>query len=205
MTVMAVPEAVGAGEAAGARVIQGRAETVSERRVRRPRASQARKRARAGAGQYGAQAAYVGRNARIPGDRSYQPVILAEFLIAVVLVAFTPIATGGSPNAKAKQSPSPYDTGDLRQLVAVGAVYFVLSLISSGNRGRISAWLGGLIVIGIGMSKLGKGQLGALVQGITGQQVKPANPADQQGWATDPFGNAPGTGSGGGGGHDVAQ
>lgn len=212
---MAVPEAVSAGEAAGARVIQGRATTVREERIRRPRGARATRGATRAARTYGPQAAasYAGTakgaarqaaNARIPGDRSYQPVILAEFLIAVVLVAFTPIATGGSPNAKAKQSPSPYDTGDLRQLVAVGAVYFVLSLISSGNRGRISAWLGGLIVIGIGMSKLSKGQLGALVQGITGQQVKPANPADQQGWATDPFGNAPGT-STGGGGHDVAQ
>ena len=36
---------------------------------------------------YGSQAAYVGRNARVtPGDRGYQPVILAEFLAAVVIL-----------------------------------------------------------------------------------------------------------------------
>ena len=171
MTVMAIPEAVGAGEAAGARVIQGRATTVSERRVRRPRPSQATRRAKQGARQYGAQAAYVGQNANLtPGNRSYQPVILAEFLIAVVIVALVPVASGGSPNAKAKGSPSPYDVGDLRQLVAVGAVYFVLSLISSGNRGRISAWLGGLIVIGLLITKLSAGQLGQVFSTLSGAQ-----------------------------------
>jgi len=129
----------------------------------------ARRRAGQAAQAYGSQAAYVGRSARvIPGDRSYQPVILAEFLIAVVIVAAVPIASGGSPAAQAKNSPSPYDTGDLRQLVAVGAVYFILSLVSSGNRGRIAAWLGGLVVIGLGLSKVSQGTLSSVFTAMTG-------------------------------------
>lgn len=203
MTVMAVPEAVAVSERGAARVIQGRATTVREERIgrgRRPRRARSGAAGRA-ARQYGTQAAgaYAGTargaarqagNLRVPGDRSYQPVILAEFMIAVVLITLTPIATGGSEAAQAKNSPSPYDAKDLTQLVAVGGVYFVLSLISSGNRGRISAWLGGLIVIGLAMTKMA-GPAKSLF--TPAPKVTPANPADQQGWATDPFGNAPGT------------
>jgi hypothetical protein len=131
--------------------------------------------AKAAPARYAGQARQVGRDARVtPGNRGYQPVILAEFLAAVVIVTLTPIATGGSPAAQAKTSLSPYDTGDLRQLVAVGAVYFVLALISSGNSGRLAAWLGGLMLIGLAMSKLGHMNLTALVtpspkQGDTAQ------------------------------------
>jgi hypothetical protein len=107
-------------------------------------------------------------SARIPtGDRGYQPVILAEFLAAVVIVTLTPIATGGSPAAQAKNSPSPYDTGDLRQLVAIGGVYFVLALLSSGNSGRLAAWFGGLVLIALGMSKMAHGQLTAAFKSVS--------------------------------------
>lgn len=102
----------------------------------------------------GAQAARAADRARIPtGNRQYQNVILAEFLAAVVLVAALPLATGGSPNAKAKGGLSPYDAGDLRQLLGIGAVYFILALLSSGNRGRFAAWFGGLVLLGIGFAK----------------------------------------------------
>lgn len=111
----------------------------------------------------------------VPGNRQYQPVILAEFLVAALLISVAPLATGGSPAAKAKGSPSPYDTGDLKQLVAVGAVYFVLALVSSGNHGRLAAWLGGLILIAIGMSKAGQAQLGAVFKTAGAKQ-----PAGQQ-------------------------
>lgn len=108
----------------------------------------------------------VGRTAArariVPGDRNYQGIILAEFLVAMLLVSLSPIATGGSPNAKAKNSPSPYDANDLKQLVAVGAAYFILALVSSGNRGRLAAWLGGLILIAIGMAKAGQGKLAGI-------------------------------------------
>jgi hypothetical protein len=95
-------------------------------------------------------------------------VILAEFLAAVVIVTLTPIATGGSPAAQAKNSPSPYDTGDLRQLVAIGGVYFVLALLSSGNSGRLAAWFGGLVLIALGMSKVAHGQLSAAFHTVSG-------------------------------------
>ena len=90
----------------------------------------------------------------VPGDRRYQGVILAEFLLAVVVIAGLPIMSGGSPNAKAKGGPSPYDSHDMIQLVAVGGVYFILALVSSGNRGRIAAWFGGLVLIGLGFTKI---------------------------------------------------
>lgn len=123
------------------------------------------------AGQGAARAA--GQARVVPGNRQYQGVILAEFLVAALLISVTPLATGGSPNAKAKNSPSPYDTGDLKQLVAVGAVYFVLALVSSGNNGRLAAWLGGLILIAIGMSKAGQSQIAAVFKAAGGQETAP--------------------------------
>lgn len=119
----------------------------------------------------------------VPGNRQYQPVILAEFLVAALLISVAPLATGGSPAAKAKGSPSPYDTGDLKQLVAVGAVYFVLALVSSGNHGRLAAWLGGLILIAIGMSKAGQAQLGAVFKAAG---AKPAGQPPSEAEATPP-------------------
>lgn len=136
------------------------------------------------AGQKAAQgarsAARTVGQARIPGNRAYQPVLLAEFLAAVVIVALVPIAAGGSPNAKAKGSPSPYDTGDLKQLVAVGALYFVLALASSGNSGRVSAWFGGLVLLGLASVKLSHGQLGEVFKTVSGQSAAP-DEASQQG------------------------
>ena len=152
---------------------------------RAARQARVRQAAQQGAQQYGAQAAYVGGNARLtPGSRGYQPVILAEFLAAVVIITLTPIATGGSPAAKAKNSPSPYDTGDLRQLVAVGGVYFVLALLSSGNSGRLSAWFGGLVLLALGLSKVAHGQLSAVFHTVSGDTA-----VQQAG--QDPFGNPP--------------
>lgn len=112
----------------------------------------------------------VGR-ARIPtGNRQYQGIILAEFLVAIILVAVAPIATGGSPAAKAKGGPSPYDTGDLKQLVAVGGTFFVLAILSSGNHGRLAAWLGALILVAIGMSKAGQANLAGVFSAASGEQ-----------------------------------
>lgn len=117
------------------------------------------------------QTGQAAARARIPtGDRQYQGIILAEFLIALILVAVAPIATGGSTAAKAKGGLSPYDTGDLKQLVAVGGTFFILALLSSGNHGRLAAWLGGLIVVTIGMSKAGQANLTAVFSATSGDQ-----------------------------------
>ena len=100
------------------------------------------------------------------GGRSYQGVILAEFLVAVVVVSFLPLASGPTDG---KQGPSPYRVNDMIQLVAIGAVYFVLALFSSGERsGRVVAWFGGLLTIGILIAKTSSGQLSAAVSGVSG-------------------------------------
>ncbi len=187
MTVMVAEQA---GKTAGKKVAARRAsskvaqgqvtsssyDTYNTRTRPRPQAGQQVRqaaddtaRARAAAPPRKPTPAWQGGNARIPtGDRGYQPVILAEFLAAVVIITLTPIATGGSPAAQAKNSPSPYDTGDLRQLVAVGGVYFVLALLSSGNSGRLSAWFGGLVLLALGLSKVAHGQLSAVFHTVSG-------------------------------------
>jgi hypothetical protein len=103
--------------------------------------------------------------ARIPGGRNYQPVILAEFLVAIVVVALAPVAKGGSDTSKAKGSPSPYDTSTLKQILLIGIVYFILALLSSGkNLGRVSAWFGGLVLVGIGVQQTVNGGFAAVLR-----------------------------------------
>jgi hypothetical protein len=100
--------------------------------------------------------------ARLPGSHSYQPVILAEFVVAVVVVATGPIAKGGTPEAQTKGSPSPYSVNTLKQLVAIGGVYFVLAILASSRRaGRYAAWFGGLVLVVLGLAELASGDLSA--------------------------------------------
>jgi hypothetical protein len=187
MTV-AIPEAVGVAERAaagraaasrgGGKVVQGRVEgstyelrnprTVNRRTATGPRTAPRTAAPQAppvGAPRTGRRRG--GSRTRIaPGGRNYQGVILAEFLVAVIVVAFLPLASGP---ADGKQGPSPYRVNDMIQLVAIGAVYFVLALFSSGERsGRIVAWFGGLLTIGILIAKVGSGQLSAAVSSVSG-------------------------------------
>jgi hypothetical protein len=108
----------------------------------------------------------VGRGAlkaRLPGQHSYQPVILAEFIVAVLIVATGPIAKGGTPEAQTKGSPSPYSTNTLKQLIAIGGVYFVLALLAASQRaGRMAAWFGGLVLVALGLAELAAGDLSAV-------------------------------------------
>jgi hypothetical protein len=121
--------------------------------------------------QYSRRLKKTGRGAlraRLPGSHSYQPVVLAEFVVAVVIVATGPIAKGGSPEAQAKGSPSPYSVNTLKQLVAIGGVYFVLAILASSRRaGRYAAWFGGLVLVVLGLAELASGELSA-VFGIFG-------------------------------------
>ncbi len=116
--------------------------------------------------QFSQKARKTGRGAlkaRLPGSHSYQPVILAEFLVAVILVAVSPLAKGGTPESQAKGSPSPYSTNTLKQLVAIGGVYFALALLASSRRaGRFAAWFGGLVLLGLGFTQLLSGDLQAI-------------------------------------------
>ena len=121
----------------------------------------------AAANRYAGHAQQAGRQQITPGGRNYQGVILAEFLVAVLVVAFLPLASGRP--ADDKGGPSPYRVNDMIQLVAIGAVYFVLALFSSGERsGRVVAWFGGLLTIGILIAKTSSGQLSAAVSGVSG-------------------------------------
>ena len=193
----AIPERGAADQPPRHRLTQGRIESSSyqtygtrTRARARPRPAAAGAKAKPGppqamAAEYAAsRAARAGREAArtvgqariVPGDRRYQSVILAEFLIAVILIAAPPMFTGGSPAAQAKGGISPYDTDDLKQLVAVGAVFFILALVSSGNHGRFAAWFGGLIVLAIGMSK-GQQQVTKTLQGLGGHAGEQAGKA----------------------------
>jgi len=104
-----------------------------------------------------------------PKGRNYQPVILAEFLAAIVIVAISPVARGGSESAKAKNSPSPYGIGDVRQMVGVGGTYFVLALMSGSRKyGRLAAWFGGLVLLAVGLSQFVVGGITAIFKMLTG-------------------------------------
>ena len=108
-------------------------------------------------------AARAGRSAltsRLPGSHSYQPVILAEFVVAALVVSVSPLATGGTATAQAKGSASPYDVNTLKQLIAIGMVYFVLALFGASEKaGRYAAWFGGLVLVGLGLTQLASGDL----------------------------------------------
>lgn len=100
--------------------------------------------------------------ARLPGSHSYQPVILAEFVTAIIVVSTGPVAKGGTPEAQAKGSASPYSVNTLKQLIAIGMVYFILALLASSRRaGRLAAWFGGLILLGLGFAEYANGDLTA--------------------------------------------
>jgi hypothetical protein len=81
---------------------------------------------------------------------NYQPVILAEFVAAVLLVALSPVASKKNPGGV-----SPYDGQDMIKVGAVTGVYFILALISSTGQqaGRYAAWFGGLILLATGLGE----------------------------------------------------
>src|SRR5712664_1509047 len=183
-TAAAGPARAGGG-ARGVRTLP-----VAPRRSREgtePRGGQRRER------QFSKSAKKTGKGAlkaRLPGSHSYQPVILAEFLVAVVVVAVSPVAKGGTPESQAKGSPSPYSVNTLKQLVAIGGVYFVLALLASSRRaGRMAAWFGGLVLLGLGFTQLANGDLQALFK-IFGPGASPAPAAQGTGMGASLF--APG-------------
>ena len=100
------------------------------------------------------------------GGNRYQSAILAEFLVAALVVAFAPLA---SPPKDEKGGPSPYRVGDLGQLAAIGIAYFLLALWSGTGRGRMAAWFGFLLLLGILFKKTANGQLAAEFKPLTGK------------------------------------
>ena len=101
----------------------------------------------------------------------YQAIILAEFVTAELLVAITPIAT-----RKNQPGLSPYVPRDLTKLAAIGMVFFLLELMAVGGAGtaRIGAWVGGLVLLVVGMNQ---GANVAKDLNIFGMHEKPAKPA----------------------------
>jgi hypothetical protein len=196
----AIPEAVSAAEGATGRGAAARAAGGRHRKIpTRVEAGRARRAAEAERAQQGAQTrqrfidyggrgARYGREARLPGG-GYQGAILAEFLIAVLVVSFMPLASGAPSDGKT--GPSPYRVNDLEQLAAIGITYFLLALLAQGDHGKMAAWFGGLILLGIGFKKMMSGQFSAAVSGLQG---KPP-PAE-----AGPYADTTG---GGGGGHAV--
>ncbi len=156
-----IPEAAGAvteGTAAvrgASSASRARTGTPGARAGAAPRGDRARQRARRAGGR--------AARARLPGAHTYQPVILAEFLTAIVIVSVSPVAKGGTAESVAKGSPSPYSVNTLKQLVAIGGAYFILALLAASRRaGRYAAWFGALILLGLGFAELANGDLTAL-------------------------------------------
>jgi hypothetical protein len=81
---------------------------------------------------------------------NYQAIVLGEFAAAVLLVALTPVATKKNPSGL-----SPYAGKDMLQLAAITVTYFLLALLSAGGGelARVSAWVGGLILLTVGLSE----------------------------------------------------
>lgn len=128
--------------------------------------------------------------ARIPtGGREYQGVILAEFLVAVLIVALAPLARGKAAQDQSS-GPSPYGVDDVKQMVGIGAVYFVLALLSSGKWGRYSAWFGGLVLVAIGLAQTTSGGLPAIFA-IFQPSSKSAGPPSDSTLASVPLGFLP--------------
>ncbi len=181
MTVL-IPEVAAGGAEAGA-AAEGAAEGYGGTRARRKAAEKARGAVQGAPGYYAGQSRELSGGRLTPGSRNYQPAILAEFLVAVLIVTLTPLATGGgeptTPTDTPGKSggvarPSPYHVNDLIQLVAIGGIYFVLALLSSGERtGRIAAWFGGLILIGLLIGKMKKGQVTAALDVLSAPAPPP--------------------------------
>lgn len=84
------------------------------------------------------------------GSRTnYQAVVLGEFVLAVLAVAFPPIVR------KNTAAVSPYSGLDMIQLAAITILYFFLAVLAGtgGERARFSAWFGGLIMLGVGLGE----------------------------------------------------
>lgn len=165
MTIMAAEAAPAiAGEATGGAT----AGAVSGAATSRPRQSQPRQR--------------TGRERvaeRVPRGKiartNYQPIILMEFVAAILLTAVTPIAT-----KKDQQGLSPYAGKDIVKLSAITVTYLILAMLSVGGRtpGRFAAWFGGLILLADGLYEAGNIVRDLrLVSGAGSAATAPASPA----------------------------
>jgi hypothetical protein len=121
------------------------------RQAERDHAAGTSSRPAASTGRSQSRSSSLGKSSTIltPQRSNYQPIILVEFIAAVVLIAATPFAK------KNQQGISPYGSSDIMQLGAITLLYFLLALISVGGRGpgRVAAWFGGLVLITVGLGE----------------------------------------------------
>jgi hypothetical protein len=122
-----------------------------------------------------------------PAFSNYQGVILAEFVLAELLVAASPIATRAN-----KPGLSPYVPRDMTKMLSIGLLYFLLELGSVANTkvGRFGAWFGGLILLVVGLNETAN--LTRVLNIFGGGKPDPAPPpiqtlsASQTGSTTNP-------------------
>ena len=133
--------------------------------------------------QQGSQAASRSYNTVVLGKgtsgstRTYHRIVLAEFVIAVVLVGLSPVLTprkGTKPEAAAAGAAVTL-AGPLVRLTAVCVVFFVLALMATGAKaGRVAAAFGALVVLGVLLNATD--EIGLLAKALTGGQA-PTAPA----------------------------
>lgn len=134
------------------------------------------------------QATRSARQFSSPEFHNYQGIILAEFVLAELLVAATPIATRQPSPGSEKLSP--YIPRDMTKMLSIGLLYFLLELsaVGSSKWGRVSAWFGGLILIAVGLNEAAN--VSRVLNLFGGSNSGPQAPAD-----TGTTGNGPVQGS----------
>ena len=142
--------------------------------------------------QIGSAATRTARSAGAQHLTDYQKVIAAEFVLAELLVAATPVATR-------KNTPglSPYQARDMTKLLALGMVYFLLELLSIPQGwGRLMAWFGGLVLLTVGLNEAANiaSDLNIFGSGASSQGGG-SQGGGSQGGGSSLGGTAPGSGS----------
>lgn len=115
---------------------------------------------------------------------SWHRWIMAEFVLAVILVGASPFVKPGGVAGK----DTPSLAGPLVRLTAVSLIYFILALIAQGPRsGKIAAAFGGLVLLGTAFNSL------PLFTTVTAVFTPKGKPGDQSGLGQ----SGPGTSAGG--------
>lgn len=100
-------------------------------------------------GRQAAQLANANLAGRAPKLTNYQAIIAAEFVLAELLIALTPMTSKKNPT-----DVSPYVPRDMTKMLAVGVTYFLLELLAvPAGWGRFCAWFGGLILLAVGVNE----------------------------------------------------
>lgn len=101
------------------------------------------------------------RSAVLPGaglpEHTWHRWIMAEFVLAVVLVGASPFLRPAGIAGKAEKDVQPVSSlaGPVIRLTAVSLIYFILALMAQGpTSGKIAAAFGGLVLLGTAFNSL---------------------------------------------------